>query len=441
MAKEKRNPHWELGKRLGRGGQGYTYHARRKGEKDYNYVLKELRNQKTHESRMRMHLEVTALEALSGHEGIAVFVDSNADAYKTKDELYLVTEFVKGSHPTGPIDMEHAVTLAVRLLEILEYCHDVDIVHRDIKPQNVILRADDPKDPILLDFGLSFNRNRATSFETEPGQHIGPRSFIDLPELTLASADKRSKKTDVAQVVGLFFYCLTGEPPGPLLDDSAHPPHKREGPLDVISELKAADQVERIFDIGFKFAIDSRWQSATALKEALKDLILPADARRRKDFVRSMLRELELYDNPPDLIAKRRLVELSEMARAHLKKTTRLIADNSMRVILHLSGGSCARDKYLFNGGVQLKDSMHAGVEVEFQFLGEKRDGELWFRTDILQADHDSPITSITKFPFEDPAADAKLKELIEDGLLKAMQTLWIARKKSIGGAEGGRGV
>src|SRR2546428_570594 len=97
MPQENWKSKWKVVRELTPGGQGYTYlvHPASDTSANARFVLKQLKDQKTKERRERMLQEVTNLRLLD-HLGVAKFVDSNADQYKTDESLYLVTEYIEG---------------------------------------------------------------------------------------------------------------------------------------------------------------------------------------------------------------------------------------------------------------------------------------------------------------------------------------------------------
>ena len=88
------------------------------------------------------------------HPGVARVVDSNGEMYKSDEPLYLVTELVRGSDlgvfVKEPASVETALSLMFALLDTLDYCHKKSVLHRDIKPSNVIVKDNQPDQPVLL---------------------------------------------------------------------------------------------------------------------------------------------------------------------------------------------------------------------------------------------------------------------------------------------------
>lgn len=264
---------WTHVRDLPGGGQGATFVVRaRDGTLG---VLKLLHRPDALERRARMYREVAALDTLQ-HRQIPRVLDHNTCDYRSSTRLYIVTEFIDGATLSqaveqGCADVRDALAMATSFCDTLTYAHSRGILHRDIKPDNVILRAGRFDDPVLIDFGLSFNTDDATEEPlTVEGQHLGNR-FIVLPELMRGGAIKRDARSDVTQVVALLFFAITGEMPTVLQDEEGRFPHQRPNAVVRIEKLAAVqqDHLRRIFDKGFHGRIEQRWQSAKDLLDAL----------------------------------------------------------------------------------------------------------------------------------------------------------------------------
>lgn len=263
------------------GGQGVVFPVRRTGcASPEEFVLKELKSPKNPERRARMRREVVALQTLS-HTALPRVVDHNTDEYEDpRAPLYAVFEYIQG--PTleefvkcraGASLLAEARDLVLRLLDVVETCHAAGIGHRDIKPDNIVLRAGSPSDPVLIDFGQTFNIDEMPDSATYVGQQVGNR-FLALPEHATTSGNKRDLRSDIAFCCGIFFYVMTGAEPGILLDEHQRMPHQRDVPRAVLDRLPepARSRVLGVFDVGFRFAIGERWQSVEALRNSLSSL-------------------------------------------------------------------------------------------------------------------------------------------------------------------------
>jgi serine/threonine-protein kinase len=282
MSKQKNKPwdeKWETIKPIGGGGQGDTFLVQPKDSPipHQTFVLKILKNQKDPERRKRMHREVAALSTLDC-PGIPGLIESNSDQFAADVPLYMIGEFIEGKtlsqfleDPAKPMGMGDAITLLLKLLETLQYCHKVGIVHRDIKPDNIIIHYNDISAPVLIDFGISFNESDTDNTAlTQPRQQLGNR-FLALPELQVNSSMQRDPRADITQCCGILFFAIVGSPPVTLLDHEGRMPHQRPQSQKALSkhpnDLLA--KIYRIFDRAFEFQIDYRWQSIPELQQAL----------------------------------------------------------------------------------------------------------------------------------------------------------------------------
>lgn len=139
---------------LGSGGMGAVFLAERDVDGTLQRVaLKLLHGIPTQELRRRFSRERALLAGLN-HPQIAALLDGG----ETEDgQPYLVMEYVEGEpitewvRRTGP-DLSTRLRTLVRVCRAVEHAHQRLVLHRDIKPGNVLVRADG--DPVLLDFGI-----------------------------------------------------------------------------------------------------------------------------------------------------------------------------------------------------------------------------------------------------------------------------------------------
>lgn len=259
------------------GGQGKLRLVKQITTTDHSIcVLKELKNQSTPERRQRMRREVVSLETIP-HESTSKLLDHNTQDYNVPNiDLYAVFEFIPGLTLTeyiskqGPMELNTAITLTVKLLETLKVFHTAGIGHRDIKPDNIILRNDAPSDPVLIDFGLSYNLDTPSSLDTPDWQQVGNR-FLTLPEHASFSASKRDLRSDITSSIGILFYALTNLHPATLSDTNGVLPHQRDGARQLLSTLPERQKFSllHLFDVGFSYISAHRWQSIEAVMNHL----------------------------------------------------------------------------------------------------------------------------------------------------------------------------
>jgi eukaryotic-like serine/threonine-protein kinase len=279
MAKANKKPweeRWRRVRQLGRGGQGVTFLVEHVDVPGEHYVLKELRNNADLERRKRMHREVQALQQLD-HPRLPKIVESNTNAFADLDvPLFFVMDYVDGQTleervAQGQLKPDEAIGLVIELSDVLIYCHQKGIIHRDIKQDNIILRRGNSADPVLIDFGLSFNgADENQSPLTPDGQQLGNR-LLHLPELQVGDSTKRYVESDISQVCAVLFYVLTGKAPVALADHEGLKPHQRASVKPMLGETNSPALIA-LFDKGFEGEFTKRFRSFEAFKGRLYEV-------------------------------------------------------------------------------------------------------------------------------------------------------------------------
>jgi eukaryotic-like serine/threonine-protein kinase len=128
---------------------------------------------------------------------------------------YLAMEWVSGCDlaeeiARGAMSLEAALTLCTTIAEALGEAHSKGIVHRDIKPKNVMLAAGDVRNPRLTDFGIA-RVDAATRSLTQAGTAVGTPGFM-APE-QVRSADRVDARADVFSLGCVLYACVTGKNP------------------------------------------------------------------------------------------------------------------------------------------------------------------------------------------------------------------------------------
>ncbi|WP_051966715.1 serine/threonine-protein kinase [Kitasatospora mediocidica] len=191
---------------LGAGGMGRVYLGRRDELVVAVKVINEELTQNT-EFIARFRREVTATQAVSGPY-VAAVVDHDVDA----EQPWLATEYVPG--PTlNAVVAEHGClgtvpvrALGVRLAEALGAIHAAGLVHRDVKPGNILLGPDGPR---LIDFGIA--RGAAVTTLTQTGVVLGTPQFM-APE-QLQARGRVGPAADVFALGLVLAFAATGKHP------------------------------------------------------------------------------------------------------------------------------------------------------------------------------------------------------------------------------------
>ncbi|MGW4914152.1 bifunctional serine/threonine-protein kinase/ABC transporter substrate-binding protein [Streptomyces sp. NPDC004270] len=194
--------------RLGAGGMGVVYLARTAG--GALVALKTIRAEHAADPafRTRFRREVTAVRGLTGRWLVPV-VAADPEAR----EPWLATEFVPGPSLVEAVDGFGALpvaavrTLGFRLADALSAVHDAGLVHRDVKPGNVLLALDGPR---LIDFGIAY-ASGATAL-TAPDAVVGTPGFL-APEQAQARAGEVGPLSDVFSLGCVLAYASSGRRP------------------------------------------------------------------------------------------------------------------------------------------------------------------------------------------------------------------------------------
>lgn len=128
---------------------------------------------------------------------------------------FLVMEFVEGLNLEQYRDRVHptpreAAGVVVRIARALDVVHRKGIIHRDIKPKNILI--DDKGQPKLIDFGLASWRHSFTALPTKSDYVSGTLGYIS-PEQARAQDASIGPRSDVFCLAGVLYYLLTGKAP------------------------------------------------------------------------------------------------------------------------------------------------------------------------------------------------------------------------------------
>lgn len=310
---------------LGYGGMGTVFIGRHK-ERDERYAVKLLGEQHKHEAgiRARFRLEARAGMMLN-HPRLVKTYDLGVlqDLYGESD--YMVMELMQGvtllegiSFSAGPMKWDAACDVICQAAEGLAYLHERGMVHRDVKPDNILV--DMEGEAKLLDFGLTLVDQTGSDDEFSLsmifGQDcLGTADFIP-PEQSLDSLNVDGR-ADIYSLGCTLFVALTAQRPFPGRNRIATVRAHRTEPRPRVDKLN--DQVPRdLADIVEKMmAVEPRDRPPNML-EVVK--LLSRFRRRRNwtfEFQQVLLRRREL---------KRKLLTQSKLSSLQAGRPTRLAA-------------------------------------------------------------------------------------------------------------------
>jgi serine/threonine-protein kinase len=194
---------------LGRGGMGEVWRAHDSGT-DRVVAVKLLPRHFAQNSEFeeRFRREARAAAQLNNAHVVPIH-----DYGEINGQLYVDMRLVDGHDlqyelKSGPVDPARAVTIIEQIATALNAAHRKGLVHRDVKPSNILLDEDDLA--YLIDFGIA--RNASDAGLTVPGETIGTWAYM-APERF--SDDEVDGRTDVYSLACVLYECLTGARPFP----------------------------------------------------------------------------------------------------------------------------------------------------------------------------------------------------------------------------------
>ncbi|MEU5593346.1 serine/threonine-protein kinase [Streptomyces sp. NPDC020298] len=200
------------------------------------------------DTRARFLSEVESLRTVYG-PFVAAFVGADADA----DRPWLAVEYVPGPDlrtfvtEHGPLPLAETASLGALLAEGLGTVHDAGLLHRDLKPQNILLSRYGPK---VIDFGLAALAERRTTL-TATGFVVG--SVLCMPPEQARGEHQLERCADVYALGAVLLFAATGHYPyeGPSwqavalkIEDPATPPDLTDLPTELgplITDMLAPD--------------------------------------------------------------------------------------------------------------------------------------------------------------------------------------------------------
>lgn len=291
MATEAWKGKWKIIRDLSAGGQGTTHVVESVTELGRRGVMKLLKHDTDEKARGRMAREATNLATLYQEKvKVPQLLDHNTAEFKESSvQLYLVMEFVPGETldkcleaKGNRLSLEHSIAIARDLSQTMEAMHQRDVLHRDLKPANLMVRDFEKADIVVLDLGLSFNRTATDETVTGSSETIKNELFA-LPEGLTPGGNRRDPRSDITNIVGVFFFCLTGNLPRSFRNERNLPPHKWNGLG--MNEILASDsrwqQVEFLFDTGFAADIEDRFRTIKELQDRFSLILKPVRSAKK----------------------------------------------------------------------------------------------------------------------------------------------------------------
>lgn len=277
---------------IGKGGMGAVYKVYDK-ELDKIFAVKLMQQDlaKDQVAQKRFEQEVEASCQLTHQNLIATYGHG-----KTADGTpYLVMEYVPGEALSdllireGPLEAARALRLWRQICEALEHAHKNGVIHRDLKPTNVIIsRANDGTETArLLDFGIAkiiSATSRETHNLTETGTVFGSPQYMS-PEHCLGF--KMDERSDIYSLGCMVYEMLTGHTP--FADSNAVQvivKHINEEALPFNTEKKLDRTAKKLESVTLKCLEKDPERRYQSVGEIIKDLELISQGKQPSKFIR-----------------------------------------------------------------------------------------------------------------------------------------------------------
>jgi serine/threonine-protein kinase len=209
-------------------------------------------------ARLR-HPHIVAILGAGAHEGRPFIVMDLIEGHTLADEI----------GEKGAFNQARAARIAWKLAEALQYAHEQGILHRDVKPENVLMTP--AGEPVLTDFGVGKAMGRDTSI-TVTGEIAGTPIYMP-PEQATARSDLIGPRSDIYALGGTLYEMLTGQPPvkgkrvmeilEQVLNKAPETPSQLNPDVDPELERIALKCLEKDLDL--------RYADAQALADELRD--------------------------------------------------------------------------------------------------------------------------------------------------------------------------
>lgn len=254
---------------LGRGGFGVTYLAQDAVLPGNPLCVIKLLCPKVsnpvvlHRASQRFEREAKTLSQLGSHAQIPQLLDY----FQVDGEFYLVQEYVRGRtlakeiRTKGSLSESEVKDFLREILPVVQFIHEQQVIHRDIKPPNIIRCQDDGR-LVLIDFGAVKEQFVAVDENTQKGattHFVGTLGFAPPEQLAL----RATYSSDIFALGVTCLYMLTGKPPMEFSYDPA------TGEVNWQDYVEVSEHFAKILDRMLKVSVRDRYQSADEILRIL----------------------------------------------------------------------------------------------------------------------------------------------------------------------------
>lgn len=209
-------PGYEIVRLLGRGGMAMVFEGKKLDESAKGVAIKWLRAGRLSPQAVQRFVNESQILAKLDHPNIVRLVDFGVT---TLDQRFLVTELIHGEPLTQfcsqrDLPIEERLGIFIKICDALQYSHDQGIIHRDIKPTNILVEEVGEKAiPKLIDFGLAKSTTEKHEFDslTQFGQILGTPQYMSPQQAQNGAVV--DPKNDVYSLGAVLFELIAGIPP------------------------------------------------------------------------------------------------------------------------------------------------------------------------------------------------------------------------------------
>ncbi|MFW6049796.1 MAG: protein kinase domain-containing protein [Myxococcota bacterium] len=264
---------------IGAGGMGTVYRARQPSlDRDVAIKILHADLASNPDAVRRFQREARVATALDHPNVVRVLLLGQLD----DGSLYLVMEHLPGrslgevARDEAPLSPERALHIALQVCDGVGEAHAHGVVHRDVKPENVMVvaRGRDPEHVKVLDFGIARLLWGEQTVATQSGMIFGTARYIS-PEA--ASGEPTDARSDVYSIGVLLYQLLAGATPF----DGTTPvtlllAHVHDPPPDVRERVQVPDPVADVVMRALRKRPDERFPDAASFGRALRDAAVRA---------------------------------------------------------------------------------------------------------------------------------------------------------------------
>ncbi len=164
-------------------------------------------------SKIRFEREAQTLSQLDNPHLVKIY----SMGFYAEQIPYIVSEFIDGTSLSaeiaseGRLQISQAIKIGIQVCEALQHVHSLEMIHRDIKPHNIMLSGKDRDFAKVLDFGLAkVISDSDFNALTLSGELIGTPNYLSPEQCRGEKADKSS---DIYQLGCVLYECIAGHPP------------------------------------------------------------------------------------------------------------------------------------------------------------------------------------------------------------------------------------